>query len=405
MDVRPYDHETDFEAVVRIWREVGWIDTSDGQKEGLEAFLSVGSASVALIDGEAECLVHWTPGTLRHTETDLAFCGITAVTTSRIARKRGFATRLTADALVEGIEAGKAVAGLGMFEQGFYDRFGFGTGTYEHRLSIDPGSLRVDVPYRTPVRVTSDDWEDVHAALLRRMRPHGSLTLDRPEIVKAELRWIENPFGLGYRDADGRLTHFLMGPTKGENGPYTVWHMAYETPHQLLELLRLLKELSDQVASIVIMEPPEIQLQDLVAQPIRQRIRTIKSEHETVQRSTAFWQIRILDLAACVAAHSWPGPEVAFNLSLHDPLADLTGGAGVGGDYTIVVGSPSTVEPGRAKALPTLEASVNAFTRLWFGVRPASSLAITDRLSGPADLLAALDGAVRLPQPRMGWFI
>jgi predicted acetyltransferase len=405
MDTRSYDHETDFDAVVRIWREVGWIDTSDDQKEGLAAFLSVGSASVALIDGEAECLVHWTPGTLRHTGTDLPFCGITAVTTSRIARKRGFATRLTADALVEGIEAGKAVAGLGMFEQGFYDRFGFGTGTYEHRLSIDPGSLRVDVPYRTPVRVTADDWEDVHAALLRRMRPHGSLTLDPPEIVKAEFKWIENPFALGYRDDDGRLTHFLIGPTKGENGPYTVWHTAYETPHQLLELLRLLRELSDQVASVVVMEPPEIQLQDLVAQPIRQRIRTSKSEHETVQRSTAFWQIRILDLTACVAAYSWPGPELAFNLSLDDPLAGLAGGAGVGGDFTVVVGSPSAVEPGHGKGLPTLEASVNAFTRFWFGVRSASSLAITDRLSGPAELLEALDEAVRLPQPRMGWFI
>jgi hypothetical protein len=52
-----------------------------------------------------------------------------------------------------------------------------------------------------------------------------------------------------------------------------------------------------------------------------------------------------------------------------------------------------------------MEASINAFTRFWFGVRPASSLAITDRLAAPAELLADLDVAVRLPTPSFGWFI
>jgi predicted acetyltransferase len=405
MDLRSYDHERDFDSVVRIWREVGWIDAAEGHKEGLAAFLSVGHAAVALLDGDAECLVHWTPGTIQHTETALPFCGITAVTTGRVGRKLGLATALTTRALVEGIEAGAAVAGLGMFEQGFYDRFGFGTGTYEHRMAIDPGSLRVDVPFRTPVRVTPDDWRDVHGALTHRMRAHGSLTLDPPEIVQAELKWIESPFGLGYRSEEGDLTHFLMGPTKGESGPYTVWHMAYRNPRQLLELLRLLRELADQVATVVIMEPPEIQLQDLIWQPIRQRIRTSKSEHEVSQRATAFWQLRILDLDAAVAAHSWPGPALAFDLTLDDPLQRLSGGVGIGGEYSVVIASESRITPGHKGGLPLLHASVSAFSRLWFGVRPASSLVITDRLAAPERLLAALDRALRLPQPRLGWFI
>lgn len=405
MDIRRYDPETDFDAVARIWREVGWIDGSDRQKEGLAAFSSVGHAAVALMDGEAECFVHWTPGDIAHTGTLLPFAGVTAVTTSRIARKQGFATALTARALAEAREAGAAVAGLGIFDQGFYDRLGFGTTSYEYRWSFDPASLRVEVPYRPPVRLGPDDWRAIHAALRSRLRAHGTLTLEPPEIAKAELSWIENPFGLGYRDESGDLTHFVLGPAKGEQGPYTVWHMGYRDGHQLLGLFRLLRELGDQVASVVVMEPPEIQLQDLIDQPFRQRIRSVKSDHETVNRAAAFSQLRILDPAACVAAHRWRGPEVAFDLTLDDPLEGILPGAGIGGDSTVVVGDPSRIEPGHRGGLPVLEASVNAFTRFWFGVLPASSLAITDRFAAPPDLLAALDEAVRLPRPRFGWFI
>jgi len=90
---------------------------------------------------------------------------------------------------------------------------------------------------------------------------------------------------------------------------------------------------------------------------------------------------------------------------LTDPLADLLTGTwrGVGGDYTLRIGDPSTVVSGSTAGLPTLEATVNAFSRMWFGVLGASSLAITDDLDGPAELLAALDEALCLPVPRAGW--
>jgi len=58
---------------------------------------------------------------------------------------------------------------------------------------------------------------------------------------------------------------------------------------------------------------------------------------------------------------------------------------------------------GTDPALPTLTASVGAFTRLWLGVRPASGLAVTDDLTGPDDLLAGLDDAFHLPDPKPSW--
>jgi hypothetical protein len=48
-------------------------------------------------------------------------------------------------------------------------------------------------------------------------------------------------------------------------------------------------------------------------------------------------------------------------------------------------------------------ASINAFSRFWFGVRPASNLAITDNLSGEEGLINALDKAACLPRPHFGW--
>ena len=84
-------------------------------------------------------------------------------------------------------------------------------------------------------------------------------------------------------------------------------------------------------------------------------------------------------------------------------LPDTASWRGVGGDYIISLGPSSSAEPGRDALLPTLKASVSAFTRMWLGVRPASGLAVTDQLCGPPDLLEELDWALRLPDPRPDW--
>ncbi len=49
---------------------------------------------------------------------------------------------------------GHAVRMLGMFEEGFYNRVGFGSGGYEYWLAFDPASLLPKVPYRRPKRLT-----------------------------------------------------------------------------------------------------------------------------------------------------------------------------------------------------------------------------------------------------------
>ena len=407
VEYRAYDEARDLAAVQRTWREVAWIE-NDAQAEGLKGFLAVGQSLVATIDGEAECLVHCTPGTMSYQNEALELSGVTAVTTSRIARKQGFAGQLTAQALARDAQSGFEVSALGMFEQGFYNKVGFGTGSYEQWITFDPASLTVERGFRIPKRLTKSDWQDIHTALLHRKTGHGGCSLAPAEVVKSELEWTDNGFGLGYRDGpNGELTHFVWCSSKGEHGPYTIGYRAYQNGDQLLELLALVKSLGDQVSSIGMIELGEVQLQDLLKQPFRQRRATAKSEHENSSRSMAYWQLRILNLEACLAKTHLNTPEVRFNLKLTDPVEDfLDDGSnwrGIGGDYVVTLGAESSAEPGERRGLETLEASVSAFSRLWFGIRPASSLAITDDLKAPVALLTALDETLRLPKAHLGW--
>lgn len=123
--------------------------------------------------------------------------------------------------------------------------------------------------------------------------------------------------------------------------------------------------------------------------------------------AAAYWQARIIDLTECLEQTHLPGGTVNFNLVLTDPIERLLGREdkwrGISGNYVVTLGPSSCAIPGNKEGLPTLKASVNAFTRLWLGVRPASGLAWTDRLSGPPELLQRLDAVLCPPQPVIDW--
>ncbi len=402
---RPYQPATDREAVHRVWREVHWIK-KDEHAEALDHFLSESNAWVATLNDTPECVVCTTPGTIRYLNQDLSMSGVTAVTTSRIARKQALAGRLTAMCVARDAAAGAAVSALGMFEQGYYDRLGFGTGPYEHWFSFDPAVLQIDRPFRVPERLTLDDWKRVHHALLHRHPAHGRANLNPASIARAEMGWTDNGFGLGYSDGE-HLTHFIWGEAGGEHGPYTINAMAYQNRDQFLELMALIKSLGDQIRLVRMREPGGIQMQDFLRQPFKHEQITEKSKFEQVNKASAYWQIRICDLHACLAETRLPDPAARFNLDLDDPitayLPDDAPWRGLTGQYTVTLGPTSSAEPGTDPTLPILTASVGAFTRLWFGVRPATGLAITDTLSGPDNLLKALDKTLRLPKPHLDW--
>ncbi|MBT7334139.1 MAG: GNAT family N-acetyltransferase [Gammaproteobacteria bacterium] len=399
---RAYVRETDQAAVQRIWREVGWID-KDNQTH-LDDFLADGDVLLATLDDEPECAVVTVPGTLRLQSVDLPLCAVTAVTTSRVARGRGMARRLTALQLAKAAKKGAAVAALGMFDQGFYDQLGFGSGSYAHDFRFDPASLTVDVCRRMPRRLTCEDYQQMHAAMVARHKLNGAVVLDSSLMLKAELAWVEDGFGLGFGDT--RLTHFLWLAPKGDHGPYSVRFMAYENADQLIELLGMLKAMADQVYSVRMLEPPEILLQDLLRRPFRNQALTKGSEFMSQHTAEAYWQMRILDLSRCVAAFRSFGEAFQVNLHLTDELAmSLPEGAwsGVAGTYVLSFGATSSAVSGYDNALPVLSCTVNAFTRWLWGVAPASRLAITDQFRAEPSVLMALDLVNPLAAPQPGW--
>ncbi len=407
MSIKEYNAERDFQAVARIWKECGWIE-DDKEVAALKDFLEEGDTLVATLNGEAECVVHGTPGTVRYLEEELKLGAVASVNTSHIVRKLGFAKKLAARLLSRQANAGMDVSALGIFDQGFYDRLGFGTGSYENWVNFDPATLTVDYPFRPPRRLSAENYRDLHSAMMGRSKKHGDVNLDAASAFKAEMLWTEKPFGFGYYDGPGgSLSHFIWGEAKDEYGPYVITCRAYQTRDQLLELLALIKSLADQVTQIGMIEFAEIQMQDLLRKPFRTRRASAKGKFEQIISTSAYWQFRILNLESCLSKTHLSGPAVKFNLQLSDPvekhLENPQKWSGLSGEYIIELGEESSAKPGQSKALPTLKASINAFSRMWFGVRPASSLAITDQLEGDQALIDSLDTVLRLPRPHFGW--
>lgn len=407
MKPEPLDRERDAASIRRMWREVGWID-EDEQERALDILLQRFDGWVARIDGDAECCVLASSGSMRYREEDLRFGGVMAVSTSRVARRQGLAGRVTAAALAEAAGNGMAVAGLGMFEQGFYDRLGFGSMPYAVNLNFDPAKLRVPARFRPPRRLGADDAAIMHANRRERMRGHGAVVFDDAAVTESDARMDKTGFGLGYFE-DGRLTHHLFGHAKEEQGPWSIWWLAYRNGGQLQELLALIAGLSDQFHQVRMPEPMHVQMQDLIDLPLRGLMATRHARREQRFDVESWQQLRILDLPRCIAATRTPQP-VRFNLTLSDPVERYLAGdqpaasgwRGIAGEYAVELAEASRVDSGHRAGLPELRASAGAFSRLWAGVRPATSLALTDDLTGPPELLSALDRSAP-PPPQFDW--
>ncbi len=391
--VRDFALSTDLVAIKKIWREIGWADSASVEA-GLEISYAVGHTSVATLKGEVECAVQTVPGHMRLHQSDLSLCVVAAVTTSRVARGLSLAQKLTVRELAKAADRGDAVAALGMFDQGFYDKVGFGTGAYHNEFAFDPATLAVDRELTTPRRLAVADFAEMHRILMARPRNHGAVTIGSAEFFHADIAMKEDGFGLGFV-TDDCLSHFVWITGKSAHGPYRVEWLGYQNGEQLLDLLALLKSLSDQLYSVRMMEPPEIQLQSLLRRPFRSQAIANEGKFLAEQEAYAWYQLRILDVAQCMAAVVWPGAPLRFQLALHDPvqalLGDHSGWQGVQGDYVIELAATSSARRGVETGLPVLDCSVGALSRLLWGVTPASSLCLTDNMRADKQLLSKLD--------------
>lgn len=404
MRVESYDSKLHLESCTRIWREVSWLPDWPTGVAAMERYFRENPCLVAEIDGEVEGMAVAVPGTLRHLESGIPFLAVTSVTVGNAGRKRGLGTLVTGEATARGASEGCLVAGLGIFEQGYYNRLGYGNGPYNRIVTFCPSDLPRDLPYPERVcRLGHENLEEVYGNVCGRMPCHGQATLGK-SFYDAELQWESKSVGLGCRDTDGLLTHHVWYTPSGERGPHRVSWLCYRSGRELLELLGLIRSLGDQVDLMTMEEPPHIQFQDLMKTPMRS-MRMLAGDGKRVgMRAFSYTQARILDLPGVLAKTSLPRGEVAFNLSINDPISgiisDRYGWKGCAGDYTVVLGPQCSAETGHTRGLDGMSAGIGAFTRLWLGVRPPSVLALTDEIKAPGRLLQGLDELLRLPEPR-----
>ncbi len=404
---REYRADTDRDHAVRIQREVGWIE---GEKtDGLDCLLESGRTRMADLRGRPECMGISVPGSIRHLERDLPLSAVLSITTGYAGRKRGLAGRVTAELMALDHAEGAEVAMLGVFDHGYYDRLGFGAGSPDTWMGIDPACLKVDIPDRPPERLGTDDFEEVHRCRLHRMRGHGSCTLTPSAVTRADMLWEQkSPAGLGYRDEAGVLTHHLwLGSCKGEHGPYWVAWLCYRSWEQLVELLGVLKTLGDQVHLVRVKQPAGFPLLGLLDKPLKRLRAREGSRFAPYFRSVCYWQLRILDLPGCMEDTCVPWGSAEFNLELSDPVERFLDGdsswRGTAGEWTVGLGAESWARPGHSPGLPLMRASVGAFSRLWIGSAGASALAACDRLQAPQELVSQLDRMLLMPRPFPDW--
>ncbi|MEZ4636775.1 MAG: GNAT family N-acetyltransferase [Caldilineaceae bacterium] len=405
--IRPYT-PADLEDVLRIWREVGWATGAPQDPQRVQTVVAAGAGTVGLLDDSLECFVATAPGNLRYQDETLRFACISTVSTGRAARRQGIAGRTTAAAVAQSAEDGAQIAGLTTFDLGYYNRMGFGTGNYMHQVTFDAARLTVPDNRRVPVRLGEDDWRELHAARLQRIHHHGYCDLFAPEATRMDVFDPHASFGLGYRNAHGQLTHYIWFMAEHMRyGPYHIRWLVYRDRAEFLELMGMLRNLGDQVHAVRIWEPPSLRVLDLVQSPRSADRLTKGGEFASGIDARLYWQMRILDLVGCLEKTVLTGGAVDFNLYLTDPIERFlpvdAPWRGIGGRYRVHLGAPSHAQLGEDPNLPTLTASVGAFTRLWLGVLPAGALVLTDELAGPPELIDALDRVVRLPIPDPDW--
>jgi len=404
--IRKYNAEKDRSSVYRIWRECGWISDEKKEKEAADAILRAGRSFVFDHNGSAECLVTSADSRLVYNREGLRHAAITSVTTSRIVRNLGAASSTLAYTLSKEAENGFATSGLGMFEQGFYNRLGYGTGVYENWIAFDPAWL-TDLPApEVPRRFDIRNYKLIHQARLNRRKAHGAVDLISPELTRADMLLLKNTFCLGYKDGRSISHCVVMFCSDVEQGPYKVMCLVYKNFAQLRELLALIKGLSDQIRQVRLREPREIQIQDFLDKPFQLQTVSQEGKFEAGVRSDAYWQVRILDMKKCISAMKC-GADVKFNLTVEDPIERFlpakSAWKGCGGEYTVSLGSTSSIKKGASKGLDTLSASINDFTRYWLGVQTAEALNVTGLFDGPQRLLEKLDAANGLSSPEPDW--
>jgi predicted acetyltransferase len=174
----------------------------------------------------------------------------------------------------------------------------------------------------------------------------------------------------------------------------------------------LVQEWGDQVDLIRFIEPAWMQAQDFDADPAHNYRRTKGSKVHVHTDADAWWQIRIVDMATCIAVMEPASEPFELLVEIDDPVEQHLAGSGYAGSWKPLTGvwrfsfgATHTAERlGDAQTNVDLRTSINALSRWWLGVLPASSLGVIGQMHADSSTLTRLDQlTAHLPRPHPGW--
>jgi len=174
--VRAYDPEKDASHIHRIWMDSKWIDDKE-MYPVLDAYHKEAQVWLGEIDGEVGTVVSCSPGGFNYDGVEIPMTAVTGVTAGLEFRRLGLAAMATAKAISYAYEKGAAIATLGAFEQGYYEKLGFGNFSSDSFITFDPHNLKVDAKHGRAIRLTTKDSDRMHAARLTRFKQHGTCDL------------------------------------------------------------------------------------------------------------------------------------------------------------------------------------------------------------------------------------
>ena len=165
--VAVYDEDLHRAGAQLVWHDCGWSDKVD-ECELLDTFFKLGPSWVGIRDETVQSIVHTAAATIRYQETDIPLQAVTGVTTALQARRGGLAAKTLGHAMAAGVANGAIVSALGIFDQGYYDRLGYGSLDIMRFIRFDPKDIRGAAIHRSPHRFSESDIEDIHNARSRR---------------------------------------------------------------------------------------------------------------------------------------------------------------------------------------------------------------------------------------------
>ena len=401
MIYRKYNPKKDKDALYRISKEICW------PTEGIETFVDEGRNIVVEVNGEIEAFASSSLGKMQYLnggddKDKIPFSNIGTVATSLIMRKQGIAGKITALKIAEDVEDGAAICALDMFDQGYYDKLGFGTGSYTNYITFPLKALKITGKPKIPTRLTKKDWKVVNESMHNRLSYHGTFCAS-PDLIKGSMEI--SGIGYGYFDENNNLTHHIwINDKKLDAGKASIKWMTYQNYDQFFELLRLLKSFQEQITTVYMRELPNINIQDLLETPFHYQALSENTPHEFKTLSEASWQMRICDIKKVLSLTKLNFGNIKFNLKLKDPIEKYlvdedVKWKGISGNYIVELGENSSAVDGNDAKLETMEASVGAFSRMWLGVKSATSLSLTDDLKASEELIKTLDKVLCLPLP------